>query len=391
MKLPSLPKYLGPLFLGVLVAAADISAQPSSDRRCSPPKNFNDGIRIGTLRSAKLDETRVSDGIREIRKGTYSNIHSVLIFRHGTLVCEEYFIGDDQNSHNGEKGLVAHTRETLHDTRSISKSVVALAVLVAHAQRKIKDLDQSIFEILPEYASLADGEKRSITIRHVLTMTAGLEWNENIAYDNPLNTASQMNKAPDVIEFVLARKLVNKPGSVFEYNGGLTQLLAAIIKKTTGSDVDGFAKRHILTPLGITKYEWAKLKTGGPDADSGLRLRSRDVAKIGLMVMNEGKWNGRQILSTRLIKDATNTWTKVSEEADGWKTHYGYQIWLQNFPDAGKDYSVIEFSGNGGQKVLIDRKNGLMVVITGGNYNATGLKKHSFDILLDIVYPSVKG
>lgn len=363
-------------------------SQQSSDYRYSPPAKLNDGIPTGTLRSAKLDEAKLSAGMNEVLKRTYGNIHSVLILRNGKLVCEEYFTGPDENNHQGEIGVIAHGRETLHDMRSVSKSVVALAVLVAHSHGKIKSLDQSVFDFFPEYASLAQGEKKNITIRHALTMTPGLEWNEGFAYSNPANTAFQMNNAPNTIEFVLSRKLVNKPGTTFEYNGGTTQLLAAILKKATGSDIENFTAKHLLTPLGITKYEWAPLK-GQPDADSGLRLRSRDMAKIGLLVMNSGKWKGKQIIPAKLIDDATRPSVKVSEEADGWKTHYGYQIWLQSFPDAGKEYSVIELAGNGGQKIMIDKKNDLIVVVTAGTYDSKGLKKYSFDILLDIAYPSI--
>ncbi|MBK6750067.1 MAG: serine hydrolase [Acidobacteria bacterium] len=379
------------VFLIVVLLSTQIfaQAQPSSPRyKYAPPRSLNDGIRTGTLKSARLDEARMSAGMNEILKETYGNIHSVLVIRSGKLVFEEYFTGPDQNNHQGEIGVVVHNGETLHDIRSVTKSVVALAVLIAHSQGKIKDLDQPIFDFFPEYASYAEGEKKNITIRHALTMTPGLEWNEGFAYSNPANTAFQMNNAPNTIEFVLSRKLVNKPGATFEYNGGTTQLLAAILKKATGSDIENFTAKHLLTPLGITKYEWASLQ-GQPDADSGLRLRSRDMAKIGSLVMNYGKWKGKQIIPAKLIDDATRPSIKVSEEADGWKTHYGYQIWLQSFTDAGKEYSVIELTGNGGQKIMIDKKNDLIVVVTAGTYDSKGLKKYSFDILLDIAYPSV--
>lgn len=281
-----------------------VLSQLSPDYKYSPPAKLSDGINTGTLRSARIDEAKLSAGMNEILKGTYGNIHSVLIFRNGKLVCEEYFTGPDENNHKGEIGVVAHSKDTLHDLRSISKSVVAMAVLVAHSQGKIKDLDAPVFPFFPEFSSHSVGEKKNITIRHLLTMTPGLEWNEAFSYSNPDNTAYQMNRAADTIEFVLSRKLANKPGTKFEYSGGTTQLLAAIIKKTTGSDIESFTKKHLLTPLGITKYEWAELKPGQPDADSGLRLRSRDLAKIGSLVMDGGMWNGKRILPERLIAEA---------------------------------------------------------------------------------------
>lgn len=389
----SLSNSIGPTFLLALFLLIPRSAlsQPSFDYKYSPPAKLNDGIQTGTLRSARLDEAKVSAGMNEVRKRTYGNIHSVLIFRDGKLVCEEYFTGPDENNHKGEIGVVAHNRETLHDLRSISKSVVALAALIAHSQGKIKDLDQSIFDFFPEYASLAQGDKRNITVRHALTMTPGLEWNEGFSYSNPSNTAYQMNRAPDTIKFVLSRKLINKPGTKFEYSGGTTQLLAAIIKKTTGSNIEEFTRNHLLTPLGITRYEWAELKPGQPDADSGLRLRSRDLAKIGLLLVNGGTWNGKRIVPEELIADAMAEHAKVSaDEKTGEVVTYGYQIWRFAFrPEENWPSFFIELAGNGGQKVHIDPKTKAMVVITAANYDLKDLKKNSFDIYPDIIFPAL--
>ncbi len=365
-------------------------SQPSPAYRYSPPAKRNDGIRTGTLQSVKLRNETIVVGTNEILRGTYANIHSLLILRDSKLVYENYFGGEDENNRLGEIGFVNHNRETLHDIRSITKSVVGLAVLIAHSQGKIKNLDQPVFDLFPEYGKYAEGDKKQITIRHLLTMTPGLEWNEELPHLDPNNTHFQMNNASNPIEYVLSRRSIKKPGTAFEYNSGTAQVLAVIIKKTTGMNVEQLVKTQLLGPLGIKKYEFSKWTGGEPDADSGLRLRSRDLAKIGLLLMNGGKWNGKQIIPAKLIEDATKPWIKVSEDADGWRTHYGYQTWLQSFTEAGKAYSVVEFSGNGGQKVLIDKKNNLIVVITAGNYDAKGLKKHPFDILLDIIYPSLK-
>ncbi len=374
----------------VLLIPKPAQSQPSPSYKYSPPARQNDGIRTGTLKSGKLQEKAVVAGTNEILKGTYANIHSLLILRESNLIYENYFGGEDENNRVGAIGFVNHNRETLHDIRSITKSVVGLAVLIAHSKGKIKDLDQPIFDLFPEYGKYAEGDKKQITIRHLLTMTPGLDWNEELPPLDPKNTHFQMNNAPDPIEYVLSRRLIKGPGAAFEYNSGTTQLLAVIIKKTTGMNVEQLVKTHLLGPLGIKKYEFSKWMGGEPDADSGLRLRSRDLAKIGMLLINGGQWKGKQIIPAKLIEDATKPWIKVSEDADGWITHYGYQTWLQSFRESGKGYSVVEFSGNGGQKVLIDKTNDLIVVITAGNYDAKGLKKPSFYLLLDIVYPSIR-
>jgi CubicO group peptidase (beta-lactamase class C family) len=380
------------LFAISLLVTNPALSQPAPDYKYSPPAKLNDGIRTGTLSSAKLDEAKVSAGMNEVLRRAYGNIHSVLILRDGKLVCEEYFTGPDENNHKGEIGIVSHNRDTLHDLRSVTKSVVALSVLIAHSQGKIKDLDQPVFSFFPEYASHAQGEKKSITVRHALTMTSGLEWDESGSYSNPASSAVQMNSAANTIEFVLGRKLVNKPGTKFEYNGGMTQLLAAIIRKTTGSDIESFTKKHLLSPLGITKYEWAKLKPGQPDADSGLRLRSRDIAKIGLLFVNGGSWNGKRIVPKKLIAEAMAEHAKVSsDDKTGDVVTYGYQIWRFAFPpDENWPSGFVELSGNGGQKVVFDVTTRVLVVITAGNYDREDLKKNSFDIYPDIVFPALR-
>ena len=210
----------------------------------------------------KLQEQTLVAGTNEILKGTYANIHSLLILRDSKLVYENYFGGEDENNRVGSIGFVNHNRETLHDIRSITKSVVGLAVLIAHFQGKIKDLDQPVFDLFPEYEKYADGDKKQITIRHLLTMTPGLDWNEDLPPLDQKNTHFQMNNAPDPIEYVLSRRSIKKPGTAFEYNSGTTQVLAVIIKKTMGMNVEQLVKTHLFDPLGIKKYEWSNW-TGG--------------------------------------------------------------------------------------------------------------------------------
>jgi CubicO group peptidase (beta-lactamase class C family) len=349
-----------------------------------------DGLRSGTLAEAGLDPHLIGAGVRAIDAGDYGNIHSLLVFRHGSLVLEHYRSGEDA-TRDGPIGIVAHSRDTLHDIRSISKSVVALAVLLAQEKGQIPDLDQPVLAWLPEYAALAGDEKADITVRHLLTMTAGLDWQESLPYSDPRNTIAQMNLAPDTVAFVLGRPLVATPGTRFNYNGGLTQLLAAVVERATGSRIDHYTQAELLRPLGITHHEWAKMETGQPDADSGLRLRSRDLAKIGLLLMNSGEWNGVRLISAERIADAVAEHIRIPPAPDAYPGDtegYGYQIWRFGYDtDAGQRTELIELSGNGGQKVQIDQRTGIMVVVTAANYGREG--KSSFDLYPDFILPAV--
>lgn len=386
------------LGLCLLAATSLLSAAACAPATARPihgeARDLNDGIVVSTLRAEGLNEASIGAGIEEIRRGNYGNVHSLLIFRHGKLVSESYFPGQDEDNHRGNIGLVRHSRDTLHDVRSVSKTVVALAVLLAHQQGHIRSLDQPIFDYFPDYARRhAHSGTEQITIRHALTMTAGLDWNEDVPSSHPDSSAAQFNNAPDPIDFVLGRRLVATPGSTFSYNGGLTQLLAAIVHRSTGRNVEEFTREHLFSPLGIQRFEWAKRQDGEPDADSGLRLRARDLAKIGLLLASRGRWGTTQILSSSLVEEAVSEHVDIPQHREAAapteRQGYGYQLWRFSFAVDEQPVLLIELSGNGGQKVYIDEANQLMVVLTAGNYDRRGLRKSPLDIYVDIVRPAV--
>ncbi len=354
----------------------------------TPPEKLNDGIRVGTLKDAGLDEAKIVAGTNEIAGGSYANIHSLLILKGDRLVYENYFTGEDVERGVGAIGVVKHTRDTLHDMRSVTKSVVGMALLHAHSKGKIKTLDQPVFDLFPEYAKYATGEKKNITIRHLLTMTSGLEWDEKISYADPKNSEIQMNTSANPIEYVFGQKLAANPGSIFNYSGGSSQLLAEIVKKATGLPVDEYTARHLFAPLGITAFKWVKLNAGQPSAASGLRLRSRDMAKLGVMfVVNKGKWNGKQIIPRKLAEDAVKPHANFPDDDKNLIVKYGYQIW--RYTSLSDGVTTIEFQGNGGQTFIYNPDSGITMVTTAGHYNQRGLKKNAWTILSDFIEPSV--
>jgi len=265
------------------------------------PAQLKDGILTATLKEVNLDEKQIKAMTDSITSGNYPNIHSLLILRYNKLVYEEYFPGIDETRGVGFVGFKDHHQDSLHDVRSITKSVVSAAILIAHAQGKIKSLNQRVFDFFPAYAKHDTGIKRQITIQHLLNMSAGLDWDEEISYLNPQNSEVRMNNSPDAIEFVLSQKLVDTPGKKYNYSGGCTQVLAEIVAKATGITVDKFSEQYLFKPLGIEKYTWVKTRSGYPSAASGLRMRPRDMAKFGLLFLNNGIWNGKQIIPADLV------------------------------------------------------------------------------------------
>lgn len=367
-----------------------ITARKQATKPYKKPDQLKDGIQTGTLKEAGLDEKILQTMVDSIVNGNYDRIHSVLILRNNKLVYEQYWPGYDAKRGRGFVGFVDQHRDSLHDQRSISKSFVSAAFMIAMNQGKIKSLDQRVFDFFPEYAKYDTGMKKQITIQHLLNMAAGFEWNENIPYTDPKNSEEMMYNAPDILEFVLSRKLINKPGEKFNYSAGCTQLLATIIQKTTGMPVDKYLEMHLFKPLGIEKYTWAKDDNGSPVAASGLRLRSRDMAKFGMLYMNDGKWNGKQIIPSSSVRQTMKSQINTGDTFPRFP-YIGYSNQFWHITEVFKDYTsrFAQCLGNGDQLIIKEKELDLLLIITAGNYNRRGRRKTGEDIYTDFVYPAI--
>ncbi|TMU56986.1 serine hydrolase domain-containing protein [Flagellimonas algicola] len=372
------------LFFLLLIACQNKAPQKESNitagkdfkfETASPSKNGLDSILI-----KKMEDS--------IQSGSYPNIHSVLILKNQKLVYEAYFKGHDE-LWGDSLGIIQHHRDSLHDVRSISKSIVATCLGIALKRGKIDSISQSIFDFYPEYGNYKVGLRSQITIEHLLTMTTGMEWNENVPYTDSRNSEIQMTSSDDPIEFVLSRPLQNIPGEKWEYNGGTTQLLASIIERATGKNIHEYAEENLFAPLGITGSEWTKFPgLDIPAAASGLRLKSRDLMKFGMLYTNHGQWNGKQLLSKSWVNNALqpHIWFGRNNNVG-----YGYQFWIFKSETINPNHAHLIPSavGNGGQRIYIDSKNNMIIVITAGNYNNWTLKKDSEALLVDFIYPAL--
>jgi len=342
-----------------------------------------DSIQISSLLNEGIDPAMISKLASDIQKGVYPNIHSLLIARDNKLVYENYWPGDDLRG--GENQLVYFTKENLHDLRSVSKSVVSACIGIALEQGKIKSIDQKVFEFFPEYAKQDTGFKSALTIKHLLTMTTGLLWNEDLPYTSFGNTETEMDFSGNPVAFVLNRSMQHPAGTVWNYNGGATQLLGSIIEKATGKKIDQFANEYLFQPLGIKKFEWRKYsQTDLPSAPWGLRLRPRDMLKFGLLYSNKGKWNDKQIIPANWVEESSQSHAKRDDSGGG----YGYQFWTWSGDVLNKPVQLVAAVGNGDQNIFIDRKNHLLVVITAGNYNKS-IEKDANAMLGDYIYPAL--
>jgi len=344
----------------------------------------DEGITAASMQDEGIDSSIINKIDIAVTNGTYPNIHSLLIVRNYKLVYEKYWPGKDQRW-GDDLGIRMHGKDSLHDIRSISKSIVSACIGIAIEQGKIKSVDQKIFDFFPEYAKLDTGLISSLTIVHLLSMSSGLVWNEDIPYDNPENSEIRMTNSPNQVEYVLSQPMEAPPGKIWKYNGGTTQLLAAIIEKTTGKKVDQFAKEYLFQPLGITQFEWIKYPgTDLPAAASGVRLRSRDLLKFGMLYYNGGNWKNTQIVSNKWVEESFQS--HVQRPGGG---SYGYQFWLWQDTINNKPTPIVACVGNGDQRILFDKTNHLLVVSTAGNYNKWTIQKNVYALMKDYIYPGL--
>jgi CubicO group peptidase (beta-lactamase class C family) len=257
---------------------------------CGAPVATEDGWSIATPADAGFDPAALCQWAERRIATPRDNIHAVLVVRHGKLVFEQYFTGDDERG-GRPLGQVTYDQTRLHDLRSVSKTVTALLVGIALAQQQLASLDQPIFDFLPQYADLRTPDKARITLRHLLTMSMGLDWDETrTPYTDPNNSAVRMIRAVDPYRYVLAEPVVTPPGAKYNYSSGSTELLGAILHKATGQRLDELARTVLFAPLGIVDFEWIRNADGNAAASWGLRLRPRDMAKLGQLMLDGGRW-----------------------------------------------------------------------------------------------------
>jgi CubicO group peptidase (beta-lactamase class C family) len=285
-----------------------------------------------------------------------SNLHGVVVARRGVVIAERYLTGSDKTVGELFGKTVPFNATTLHDVRSISKSVVSLLIGIAIGEGKIASLDTPIADLLGRDVA---ADKRAITVRHLLTMSAGLTWSEGAAV-SLLSDETRMEFSNDMVGYVLGRPVAAKPGATYLYCSGATILLGAILERATGMSVPDYAKAKLFEPLGISQFAWARGQRDQVMAHSGLRLTPRDLSKIGQLMLYGGHWQGRQIVPSAYV--AASQVGVLAAEQDWryglqWRTGaIGGRAWTGGF-------------GNGGQRLYIVPALDLVVVVTAGRYN----------------------
>ena len=343
----------------------------------STPLDLNDGWQVSAANDAGFDTEKLDTIGADLAADHYPNAHVVLVEHDGKLVFEQYLSGKDQNW-GSPIGKVTFGPEVKHDLRSITKSVTAL--LLGIALQEFRDgnfeqaLSESIMTYFPEHQGKVTEGAEAITLHHVLTMTDGLDWNEmQVPYSNQQNDEIQLYDQSNPFLYVLNKSIRTQPGKAWYYNGGTTMLLAGVIENLSGKTLRSYAEQALFSPLGIDDYEWRGdgiWQKGLPSAASGLRLTGRDLAKIGSLMLHEGKWNGQQVAPAEWVRLSSMRHTEQTNSE--WSKRgiygYGYQWWHGNFPPKWVGEKLITGVGYGGQKLFVIPGRNMVVTIFAGNY-----------------------
>jgi len=348
------------------------------------PPALKDGWTTGSLEQAGIDRQRIEAMTNSIRTRPELNIHAVLIERGGRLVFEEYFSGKDERW-GDPLGFIVFNRETKHDLRSVTKSVVSALVGIANSSGAIRSLDAPLLDYFPEYKDLQTPERRAVTLRHALAMNTGFEWNEDIPYTDPKNDEIVMIRSKDPMRYVLDRPIIAAPGASWNYNGGSTQALGTVVQRATKRPLASYATSVLFSPLGITDFEWLGDLAGVPSAASGLRLRPRDLAKFGSLYLHNGQWNRKQVLPREWVAESTRRrMTFPRRPARG----YAYQWWHTCYARPQGTIEVPTAVGNGIQRIFLLREQQTVVTVLAGRYNDFS-SNPAEQLLLDFILPAL--
>ena len=358
----------------VLLAVSFSAAQSSNNSTTQWPTH---GWAQASPASVGLDEKVLTAFDADLARGKYMLVDSFQVFRCGKEVFSRKYSHDYAKIYGKEakeKGPL-NARLTgrynyfdpewhpyyhgsdLHTMQSVSKTVTSVIYGVAYARGDFKDaLDTPVLKFF-DVAKVknVDDRKRRLTLKDVLTMSTGLAWNEELAYDDPRNDASLMEATDDWVQYVIDKPMAAEPGKLFNYSSGATELLAYIFQNETGQDIEEYGDKYLFTPLGM-KHHWKRSYLDVVDTEGGLYLNGDDLAKIGYLYAHDGMWDGKPILSKEWVKAST---TPQIDAEEGFK--YGYKWWL--YPLNGK--FVWMARGFGGQELMVFPDQHLIAVFTG--------------------------
>ena len=333
----------------------------------SAPPSMEDGLNTASLLDYTKDTAAFNELMDRIIKQDFGRLESLLIMKDGQLIVEEYFYDYD--------------RTELHNIHSCTKSIASLLLGIAMDQNGEIVLGKPISGFLPGYDSLFTDSKGKITLEHLLTMTSGFMVDDIPGRD----------EHPDPLRNILSLPLVSEPGEAFQYNNDNSTLLGGILYRMAGMHADQIASQFLFEPLSIETVQW-KIINGLPQCHSDLQMLPRDMAKIGHLVLNDGKWENEQVVPSTWVQKSTRPQVVESEFYD-----YGYHWWHRSAknkpwwerPDStskGENDMVVAM-GFGGQYIMIIRELNLVVVTTASDFSSGHLARSKIPLVVEEIIP----
>lgn len=356
-----------------LALPANFSPLGASATAQQDPPLLDDGWAVGMPETVGLAAAPLDSLVRAIIAGKFPGVHSMLIAKNGQLVNEHYFAG--------------FRRSTLHDLRSATPLVTALLTGIAIDQGQLPGVDTPVRPLFTAYDSLQnpDPRKSLITVRHLLTMTAGFACNDWSR--TSLGNEAKMLRGEDWVKLIWDLPLSYSPGEAWSYCAGGVMVLGDALTHATGLPIAEFARRNLFAPLGIAQYRWQFTPQGRAYTGGLLMLRPRDFARIGQVIINRGRWGEQQVVSAEWV-DAV-----IRRQADTWgpevpAAEWGYLCWRKSFVIHGQSHTAFFAAGNGDQFLIGFPELQLLAVFTGGNYNEP-LAKQPLEMLERYILPAV--
>ncbi|MDX2193753.1 MAG: serine hydrolase [Gemmatimonadales bacterium] len=337
-----------------------------------------------TYAEAGLDSVGLAALDEEVARGDFGQVDALLVIRRGAVVLDRRYRRDYARHYAAEAARPSplnagdpggpynyfnawwhpwYRGGALHTLQSVTKTVTSIAIGAALARGDFPSLDTPVLQFFnTDSVANVDARKRRMTIRHLLTMTAGLDWNEGLSYDDPRNTGSGMEASADWVRYAIDRPMAREPGDTFVYNSGASQVLAHVFRRATGTDIETYAARHLFAAVGITDWFWKRTPGGIADTEGGLYLRPEDVARLWALYLAGGTWDGRTVVTPGYVAQSVTPQVTVAPNG----TQYGFKWWL--YPYAPGDARRL-WAGNGfgGQFPIIFPDEELLVVVNAWN------------------------
>jgi CubicO group peptidase (beta-lactamase class C family) len=353
------------------------SGLPQREYTYQIPEKIADGWETSSLEEKSVNSEKIVELIEDILNKKYKNVHSVLLVANGKLILEEYFY--------------EFHHERPHQLRSATKSISSILTGIAIDQGLIRDVTERTYPYLKSYEPPKgwDIKVRDVTIKSILTMTSGYDCDD---FRTGQLCEKNMTNSYDWLTYAVNLPMAHEPGTYWAYNSVTPQLIEKIISERSGMSLPEFSNKYLFEPLGITDFQWFLTPKGRAYISGWARMRPRDMAKIGYLALNKGKWKNTQIVSEQWISESTKEHTSPPVHSLLAKTPletcgYGYLWWTKDFSIHKENIQSFFAMGNGGQMIFVFPRLDLVAVFTQGNYD-NSLGTQPFEMLNDYIIPA---